>query len=86
MPLPWFIFVIVKCKNGVTERQIGDSFSVKTPTKMTDVIIAIDQIKENEVIYKDLVHPLVQQLNSELHAKGIRWGINKNTNNPFFAN
>lgn len=61
----------VKCKNGDTERVLGDTFSVKTPTKSADVVIAIDQIKENEVVYNELIQPLVQQLTPELASKGI---------------
>lgn len=51
---------------------MGDTFSVKTPTKAVDIVIAIDQAKTNEPVYKELVQPLVQQLNTEFAGKGLR--------------
>ncbi|XP_017768375.1 PREDICTED: apolipophorins [Nicrophorus vespilloides] len=61
----------MKCRNSDQPRDIGDKFSVKVPAKAADVIIVVDQSKSNEAIYKDLVQPMVADLNKEFAAKGI---------------
>lgn len=64
---------LTKCKNDDDVKSLGDTFSVKTPGKAADVIIAIDQTKPNDVVYKELVQPLTQQLTAEFKTKGIRY-------------
>lgn len=65
----WFA---VQCRNSKQTYKIGDKFSVKTPGKAADVVLLVDQNKNNEEVYKELVQPLVQQLNQEFNAKGIK--------------
>lgn len=64
---------LVKCENGQESYDVGDSFSVKTPAKAADIIVAIDQHKFNEPVYKELVQPMISQITTELNAKGIKY-------------
>ncbi|KAB0791517.1 hypothetical protein PPYR_03317 [Photinus pyralis] len=61
----------MKCTNGDQPRDIGDIFSVKTPSKAADIVVIVDQIKSNEVVYKELLQPAVAQLLTDLNGKGI---------------
>ncbi|KAK5647146.1 hypothetical protein RI129_002038 [Pyrocoelia pectoralis] len=60
-----------RCENADQPRSIGDTFSVKTPTKTADIVIIVDQTKSNEVIYKELLQPTLNQILTDLNAKGI---------------
>lgn len=61
----------MKCENGDKPASVGDVFSVKTPAKAADIVFLIDTTKKSEVVYKDYIQPLIQQLSNELHSKGI---------------
>lgn len=63
---------VAQCVNSKQTYKVGDKFSVKTPSKVADIVLLVDQNKNNEEVYKELVQPLVQQLNQELNTKGIK--------------
>ncbi|XP_068902272.1 apolipophorins [Tenebrio molitor] len=60
-----------KCTNGAKPTTIGSQFTVKTPGKSADIVVLVDTNKQNEPVYKEYVQPLIQQLTSELHGKGV---------------
>lgn len=60
----------VKCQNGEA-RELNDQFSVKVPTKSADIVVVVEQNKNNEAIFKELVQPVITQVTNELNAKGI---------------
>ena len=60
-----------KCENGEQSFNIGESFSVKTPAKAADIVVIVDQMKSNEVVYKEFIQPLLTQMIADLNAKGI---------------
>uniref|UniRef100_V5GSP6 Apolipophorin n=1 Tax=Anoplophora glabripennis TaxID=217634 RepID=V5GSP6_ANOGL len=62
---------LVKCTNSDKSFSVGDKFSVKVPAKAADVVLIVDTEKQNENVYTTLVQPLVQEINKELHTKGI---------------
>lgn len=63
--------ISVQCKNNANPIDMGSFFSVKLPGKAADVVIAIEQNKNNEPIFKELIQPLVTSLTTELTAKGV---------------
>lgn len=66
------MFLAAQCTNSKQSYKVGDTFSAKTPGKAADIILLIDQNKNNEEVYRELVQPLVQQLNQELNTKGVK--------------
>jgi hypothetical protein len=60
-----------KCTNGAKPTTIGSEFTVKTPGKAADIVVLVDTHKQNEAVYKEYIQPLIQQLTSELHGKGV---------------
>lgn len=50
---------------------MGASFSVKVPGKSADIVFVVEQNKFNEVVFKELVQPLVTSLTNELATKGV---------------
>lgn len=62
---------LLKCTNSDKPYSIGESFSVKLPSKSADVVIILDTDKQNEVLYKQLLQPLIQDVTKEFHTKGI---------------
>ncbi|KAJ8984123.1 hypothetical protein NQ317_017333 [Molorchus minor] len=62
---------LVQCQNSDKSFSVGESFSVKLPAKAADIVLIIDTVKSNELIYKEFVKPLVTDLIKELNSKGI---------------
>lgn len=62
----------MKCTNSDKSYSVGDKFSVKVPAKAADIVLIVDTDKQNENVYTTLVQPLVQEINKELHTKGIK--------------
>lgn len=62
----------MKCTNGDKPYDVGDSFSVKLPSKAADIVLIVDTLKENEPVYKEFFQPLVAEILKTLQAKGIR--------------
>lgn len=62
----------MKCKNGEKPRELGSSFSLKTPGKAADIVIVVDVAKTAESTIKELIQPMVNELNKELNGKGIK--------------
>ncbi|CAG9820471.1 unnamed protein product, partial [Phaedon cochleariae] len=62
---------LVQCLNNEKPASVGDKFSVKVPAKSADIVILVDTIKSNEVLYSDLVKPMIQDLVKTLSTKGI---------------
>jgi len=60
-----------KCTNGDTPKAFGDKFSVKVPAKAADILIVIDLAKSNEVVYKEMITPMINELTKELSSKGL---------------
>lgn len=67
-----FCFFLVQCSNSKQTYKVGEKFSTKTPSKLADIVLLVDENKNNEEVYKELVQPLVQQINQELNTKGIK--------------
>ena len=65
--------ILVSCKVGENTVAIGDAFSVKTPKNQADIIIVIEQVEENEKIFKDLIPTLITDLREELKQHGITY-------------
>lgn len=66
------LFLSVKCTNSDKPFQVGDSFSVKLPSKAADIVLIVDTLKENEPVYKEFFQPLVAEVVKTLQAKGIK--------------
>ncbi|XP_056636733.1 apolipophorins [Diorhabda sublineata] len=62
---------LLKCTNGQTPRSVGDKFSVKVPTNAADIVLLVDTVKQNQVVYNELIKPLIQEVIKELATKGI---------------
>lgn len=63
--------ISVQCRNNDKPIDMGVSFSVKVPGKAADVVIVVEQNKFNEVVFKELIQPMVTSLTNELNGKGI---------------
>ncbi|KAF2895897.1 hypothetical protein ILUMI_10278, partial [Ignelater luminosus] len=61
----------VKCENGPQSNNLGETFSVKIPAKAADIVVIVDQVKSNEIIYKELVQTAINHITTELNSKGI---------------
>lgn len=62
----------VKCDLGDGKKlNYGETVTVQSPQGKADIIIIVEQLKSNEVLLKDLVVPVVNQLTAELKSRGI---------------
>ncbi|XP_029170500.1 apolipophorins [Nylanderia fulva] len=59
------------CKVGENAISVGDSFSIKTPKNQADIVFIIEQIAQNEKVFKDLLPTLMTDLREELKQQGI---------------
>ncbi|KAM0732090.1 Apolipophorin [Formica fusca] len=59
------------CKVGENTIAVGDSFSVKTPKNQADIVLIVEQIAQNEKVFKDLIPTLITDLREELKQQGI---------------
>lgn len=59
------------CKVGENTIAVGDSFSVKTPKNQADLVFIIEQVAQNEKVFKDLLPTLITDLREELKQQGI---------------
>lgn len=59
------------CKVGEGTIAVGDSFSVKSPKNQADIILVIEQVPENEKVFKDLIPTLITDLREELKQHDI---------------
>ncbi|XP_018393503.1 PREDICTED: apolipophorins [Cyphomyrmex costatus] len=59
------------CKVGENTIAVGDTFSVKTPQNQADIVIVVEQVEDNEKIFKDLFPTLITDLREELKQHGI---------------
>jgi hypothetical protein len=59
------------CKVGKDTIAVGDSFSVKTPNNQADILLVVEQVEENEKVFKDLIPTLMTDLREELKQHGI---------------
>uniref|UniRef100_A0AAR5QJT3 Vitellogenin domain-containing protein n=1 Tax=Dendroctonus ponderosae TaxID=77166 RepID=A0AAR5QJT3_DENPD len=63
---------LVKCTNGDKPYSVGDTFSVKLPSKSADIVLIVDTQKSNQVIYEKLIKTLIPEISNELHSKGVK--------------
>ncbi|GLV37036.1 apolipophorin [Carabus blaptoides fortunei] len=61
----------LECDEGDQMIPLGGETSVKVPGKSADIFVVVEQNKHNEQIYKELVQPLVTQVQADLTAKGF---------------
>ncbi|KAL6440757.1 hypothetical protein ACFW04_003301 [Cataglyphis niger] len=59
------------CKVGGDTIAVGDSFSIKTPKNQADIVLIVEQIAQNEKVFKDLIPTLITDLREELKQQGI---------------
>ncbi|KAL3271520.1 hypothetical protein HHI36_021999 [Cryptolaemus montrouzieri] len=59
------------CKNSLVPHNADDQFTVKIPGKAADVLFIVNANKHNELLYKDYVQPLFNELVNAYKAKGI---------------
>lgn len=67
------MYHIANCKAGGDTIAVGDSFSVKSPKNQADIILVVEQVEENEKVFKDLIPTLVTDLREELKQQGITY-------------
>ncbi|XP_024936320.1 apolipophorins isoform X2 [Cephus cinctus] len=60
------------CKIGSNEVAIGDTFSVKIPKKEADIVFVVEQVTQNEKVFKELITPLLSEVRNELKHNGIK--------------
>ncbi|XP_044727273.1 apolipophorins isoform X2 [Chrysoperla carnea] len=62
----------VKCDLGDGKKlNFGETGTVQSPKGKADIVLLIEQLKVNEALLKDLIIPTMQQLKSDLKARGI---------------
>lgn len=66
-----FCLFLVKCQVGAHSLKIGESVETTAPKKEADVVFVVEQLAENEEVYKNLITPLVSSLTNDLKEKGI---------------
>ncbi|KAK9874207.1 hypothetical protein WA026_002563 [Henosepilachna vigintioctopunctata] len=59
------------CTNSIAPKKVDESFNVKLPGKAADVVLLVSTNKNNEVIYKEYIKPLIGELVKEYKSKGI---------------
>ncbi|XP_072754262.1 apolipophorins [Anoplolepis gracilipes] len=59
------------CKVGGDAIAVGDNFSVKLPKNQADIVFIVEQIAQNEKIFKDLLPTVITDLKEELKQQGI---------------
>lgn len=65
--------ILANCKVGGNTIAVGDSFSVKSPKNQADILLVIEQVEENEKVFKDLIPALITDLKEELKQHGITY-------------
>jgi len=65
--------ILVNCKVGENTIAVGDTFSVKTPKNQADIILVVEQVEENEKVFKDLIPTLITDLREELKQHDITY-------------
>ncbi|XP_046401094.1 apolipophorins-like [Ischnura elegans] len=60
-----------QCKVGGNSVQHGFSVSLKAPQGKADIVLAVEQAPQNEVLLKDLLVPLVASITNDLKAHKI---------------
>ncbi|XP_046401090.1 apolipophorins-like isoform X2 [Ischnura elegans] len=60
-----------QCKVGGNSVQHGFSVSLKAPQGKADIVLAVEQAPQNEVLFKDLLVPLVASITNDLKAHKI---------------
>lgn len=65
--------ILANCKVGDDTIAVGDSFSVKIPKNQADIIFIVEQIAQNEKVFKDLIPTLITDLREELKQQGITY-------------
>ncbi|XP_071631577.1 apolipophorins [Temnothorax longispinosus] len=63
--------ICTTCKVGENTIAVGDTFSVKTPKNQADIVLVVEQVQENEKVFKDLIPSLITDLREELKQHGI---------------
>lgn len=69
--------ILANCKVGENTIPIGDPFSIKSPKNQADIILVVEQVEENEKVFKELIPTLITDLREELKQHGITY-INYN--------
>ncbi|XP_011166991.1 apolipophorins [Solenopsis invicta] len=59
------------CKVGENTVAVGDTFSVKSPKNQADIVLVVEQVENNEKVFKDLLPQLITDLREELKQHGI---------------
>lgn len=59
------------CKAGKDTIAVGDSFSIKVPQHEADIVLIVEQIVQNEKLFKDLIPTLITDLREEFKQQGI---------------
>lgn len=62
---------LVKCEVGAQSLKLGESAQITAPKKEADVVFVVEQLAENEEVYKNLITPLVSSLTNDFKKKGI---------------
>jgi len=65
--------VLASCKVGENTIAVGDTFSVKTPKNQADIVLVVEQVEENEKVFKDLISTLITDLRDELKQHDITY-------------
>lgn len=65
--------ILANCKVGGDTVAVGDSFSVKIPKNQADIVLIVEQIAQNEKVFKDLIPTLITDLKEELKQHGITY-------------
>jgi len=65
--------VLANCKVGENTIAVGDTFSVKTPKNQADIVLVVEQVEENEKVFKDLISTLITDLREELKQHDITY-------------
>ncbi|XP_075230090.1 retinoid- and fatty-acid binding glycoprotein apolipophorin [Lycorma delicatula] len=61
----------IQCSVDGKTLEEGETATVKTPNKKADIVLVVEQVEQNEDVFKLLVTPLIGQLTKNLGAQGI---------------
>lgn len=65
--------ILAHCKVGEDTVAVGETFNVKTPKNQADIILVVEQVEDNEKVFKDLIPTLITDLKEELKQHGITY-------------
>jgi len=65
--------ILANCKVGGDTIAVDDSFSVKVPKNQADIVLIVEQIAQNEKLFKDLIPTLITDLREEFKQQGITY-------------